>query len=88
MGLKKAKIQQGYDLIGDIHGCGQSLERLLKKMDYQHLHGCYRHSTRKAIFVGDIVDRGPRIREALHIVKDMVDEAVSDEQIKNAHFNY
>lgn len=87
MGLKKAKVQQGYDLIGDIHGCGQSLERLLKKMDYQYLHGCYRHPTRKVIFVGDIVDRGPRIREALHIVKDMVDEGQAEIVLGNHEYN-
>lgn len=87
MGLKKAKIQQGYDLIGDVHGCGQSLERLLKKMDYQYVHGCYRHATRKVIFVGDIVDRGPRIREALHIVKDMVDEGQAEIVLGNHEYN-
>lgn len=87
MGLKKAKVQQSYDLIGDIHGCGQSLERLLKKMDYQYLHGCYRHPSRKVIFVGDIVDRGPRIREALHIVKDMVDGGQAEIVLGNHEYN-
>lgn len=69
---------QGYDLIGDVHGCAQSLERLLRKLDYRHVRGCFRHATRKVIFVGDIVDRGPRIREALHIVKDMVDQGQAE----------
>lgn len=87
MGLKKTNAQQGYDLIGDIHGCGQSLERLLQKMGYQHLHGCYRHTSRKVIFVGDIVDRGPRIREALHIVKDMVDAGQAEIVLGNHEYN-
>jgi hypothetical protein len=30
-------------------------------------------TARQALFLGDIVDRGPRIREALHIVHDMVE---------------
>lgn len=87
MGFKKAKIQQGYDLIGDIHGCGHSLERLLKKMGYLYMHGCYRHPSRKVIFVGDIVDRGPRIREALHIVKDMVDQGQAEIVLGNHEYN-
>ncbi|MFV1871882.1 MAG: metallophosphoesterase [Oleiphilus sp.] len=87
MGLKKDKVQQGYDLIGDIHGCGRSLEKLLRKMDYQHVHGCFRHATRKVIFVGDIVDRGPRIREALHIVKDMVDQGQAEIVLGNHEYN-
>ena len=41
MGLKKTNAQQGYDLIGDIHGCGQSLERLLQKMGYQPMLDTY-----------------------------------------------
>ena len=61
----------GYDLIGDIHGCGRTLVRLLEKLGYARQGGCYRHPSRKAIFVGDIIDRGPRIREALSTVRAM-----------------
>jgi hypothetical protein len=78
---------QGYDLIGDVHGCALSLERLLKKMDYQYVNGCFRHARRKVIFIGDIVDRGPRIREALHIVKDMVDAGQAEIVLGNHEFN-
>ncbi len=87
MSFKVAKVQQGYDLIGDVHGCGRSLVRLLEKMGYHHLHGCYRHPTRKVIFVGDIIDRGPRIREALHIVKDMVDHGQAEIVLGNHEYN-
>jgi len=79
--------KQGYDLIGDVHGCAHSLESLLLKMDYQHSKGCYRHKSRKVIFVGDIVDRGPRIREALHIVKDMVDREQAEIVLGNHEYN-
>lgn len=64
---------QGYDLIGDIHGCAASLELLLQKMGYSKQQGVYSHPERKVVFLGDIVDRGPRIREAVHLVKAMVD---------------
>jgi Calcineurin-like phosphoesterase len=81
------KSVQGYDLIGDVHGCAQALERLLKAMGYTHSRGCYRHPKRKVIFVGDIVDRGPRIREALHIVKDMVDQGEAEIVLGNHEYN-
>ncbi|MBU2887147.1 metallophosphoesterase [Gilvimarinus agarilyticus] len=61
------------DIIGDVHGCANTLQRLLQKLDYQKVAGVYRNPQRKVVFVGDIVDRGPRIREALAIVRDMVD---------------
>ncbi|UTW07404.1 metallophosphoesterase [Pseudomonas benzenivorans] len=63
---------RGYDLIGDIHGCAHTLERLLDALGYRLRDGVWRHPRRQAIFLGDLVDRGPRIREALHLVHDMV----------------
>ncbi len=64
---------KGYDIIGDVHGCAWTLAKLLDKLGYQKEHNLYWHPSRQAVFVGDIVDRGPRIREALHLVKNMVD---------------
>lgn len=81
------KAVQGYDLIGDVHGCAKALERLLQALGYEHKKGCYRHPQRKVIFVGDIVDRGPRIREALHIVKDMVDQGQAEMVLGNHEYN-
>lgn len=78
---------QGYDLIGDVHGCANTLQALLKKLGYEHRNGCYRHKTRKVIFVGDIVDRGPHIREALHVVKDMVDSGEAEIVLGNHEYN-
>jgi hypothetical protein len=64
---------RGYDLIGDVHGCGRSLARLLEQMGYRQQGGVWRHPQRMALFLGDIIDRGPRIREALHLVHAMVE---------------
>lgn len=64
---------RGYDLIGDVHGCAHSLERLLDQLGYRRQGGVWRHARRMALFLGDIIDRGPRVREALHIVHDMVE---------------
>ncbi|MCZ4323939.1 metallophosphoesterase [Pseudomonas anguilliseptica] len=63
---------RGYDLIGDIHGCAKTLEHLLSTLGYSQQGGVWQHPKRMAIFLGDLVDRGPRIRETLHLVRDMV----------------
>ncbi|RDH44859.1 metallophosphoesterase [Zooshikella ganghwensis] len=82
-----ADTADGYDLIGDIHGCARALVLLLKKLGYRQYRGCFRHPRRQAIFMGDIVDRGPRIRDALHIVKDMVDHDQAHIVMGNHEFN-
>ncbi|MCO7516025.1 metallophosphoesterase [Pseudomonas guariconensis] len=64
---------RSFDIIGDVHGCALTLERLLDTLGYKRVGGVWRHPWRQALFLGDIVDRGPRIREALHIVHDMVE---------------
>jgi len=53
-----------YDLIGDIHGHADALRRLLATLDYTRHQGGYRHSDRRAIFLGDFIDRGPGCRFA------------------------
>lgn len=77
----------GYDLIGDVHGCGVTLARLLERMGYRLQRGVYRHPQRRAIFVGDIIDRGPRVREALHLVRAMVEQGEALIVIGNHEFN-
>jgi hypothetical protein len=62
-----------YDLIGDIHGHADELVRLLGALGYRRTRTSYRHPDRKAIFVGDFIDRGPKIREVLDIVRPMVE---------------
>lgn len=66
------EADRGYDLIGDVHGCADALQELLELMGYRCLAGVWRHPRRKAIFLGDLIDRGPKIRETLHLVHDMV----------------
>ena len=62
-----------HDLIGDIHGHADALQRLLRQLGYSRHKGVYKHSERQAIFLGDFVDRGPQIRETLELVRPMVD---------------
>ncbi len=63
-----------YDLVGDIHGYADELVQLLEALGYQEVQGTYRHCERKAIFVGDFIDRGPKIRQVLEIVRPMVEQ--------------
>jgi protein phosphatase len=72
-----------FDLIGDVHGCADELEELLATLGYQSNDApfdasadsgpTYTHPAgRKAVFVGDLVDRGPRNLDAVRIVRNMV----------------
>ncbi len=61
-----------FDVIGDIHGQAGLLCSLLSKLGYHELDNVWRHPQRTAVFVGDIIDRGPEIRESLAIVRSMV----------------
>lgn len=64
-----------FDIIGDIHGCYHELAELLEQMGYQSIpdDGIYRHPEgRKAVLVGDLVDRGPHSDLVLELVMNMV----------------
>lgn len=72
-----------FDIIGDIHGCADELELLLEKLGYvweelpeksfYTYDRVYKHPEgRKAIFLGDLVDRGPRILDSYQLVHHMV----------------
>ncbi|MFP5285878.1 MAG: polynucleotide kinase-phosphatase, partial [Thermoanaerobaculia bacterium] len=57
-----------FDIIGDVHGCADELEELLDRLGYsdgRHPEG------RKVVFLGDLVDRGPRVPDVLRIAMDM-----------------
>lgn len=75
------------DLIGDIHGHADELEELLLKLGYTKVDGVYSHKNRKALFVGDYIDRGPKIRETLQIVKSMVDSDNAIALMGNHEYN-
>ncbi len=62
-----------YDLIGDLHGYADELIQLLEILGYRLGEGCYRHPSRKVIFLGDFIDRGPKIGQVLHLVRPMLE---------------
>ncbi len=67
-----------FDVIGDIHGCRAELETLLTELGYpiaRDEHGRAigaHHPSRRAVFVGDLVDRGPDTPGVLRLVMGMV----------------
>jgi hypothetical protein len=75
------------DFIGDIHGHADKLEALLLKLGYAKNKGAYAHPDRKVLFVGDYIDRGPKIRETLEIVKSMVDSENAIALMGNHEYN-
>ena len=62
-----------FDIIGDVHGCCDELIELLGKLGYSEgPPGAWGHPERKAIFLGDLVDRGPKIPEVVRLVMESV----------------
>jgi protein phosphatase len=62
-----------FDIIGDVHGCFDELTELLEKLDYTvSADGtCVPPEGRRLIFVGDLVDRGPKSPEVVRLVMDI-----------------
>ena len=81
------KLADGYDIIGDVHGEADALERLLEKLGYAPVDGCWQHSSRKAIFLGDFIDRGPEQKRVLEIVMPMVQSGKALAVMGNHEFN-
>ncbi len=82
--------QDGFDIIGDVHGCANALQILLHQLGYRSKNGVFRYAgsaKRSAIFLGDLIDRGPQIRETLAIVKAMVDEGEAQMVLGNHEFS-
>jgi protein phosphatase len=68
-----------FDIVGDVHGCCDELEQLLQVLGYARREDAgvdgpvYAHPAgRKAVFLGDLVDRGPRVLDTVKLVRAMV----------------
>ncbi len=63
-----------FDIIGDVHGCFDELIELLSQLGYSttDVDQIVPPPGRKAVFLGDLVDRGPKTPEVLKIVMSMV----------------
>ncbi|MEX1046996.1 MAG: polynucleotide kinase-phosphatase [Actinomycetota bacterium] len=64
-----------FDIIGDVHGCFEELVELLGEMGWEVdtlAHTASHPGSRKAVFLGDLVDRGPDSPGVLRLVMNMV----------------
>ena len=75
------------DIIGDVHGQYDKLVGLLSHMGYRETGGAWRHSSRSVIFVGDLIDRGPKQLATLDLVRGMVDAGSARCVMGNHEFN-
>ncbi|MYD99262.1 MAG: polynucleotide kinase-phosphatase [Gammaproteobacteria bacterium] len=71
-----------FDIIGDVHGCGDELEALLTELGYRvdregESFAISHPEARRLVFLGDLVDRGPRVADCLRLVMDAVDDGVA-----------
>src|SRR5262249_34251479 len=70
-----------FDIVGDVHGCFEELTALLQALGYVIARdepdpavavSASHPGGRRAVFLGDLVDRGPGICEVLRLVMGMV----------------
>jgi hypothetical protein len=76
-----------FDVIGDIHGHYDPLVALLNHLGYGEVQGVWRHPERQAVFVGDLIDRGPRQLGVVDLVRGMVEAGAARCILGNHEFN-
>lgn len=74
-------------MIGDVHGEHDALVRLLTELGYSRRDGAWRHAARSAVFVGDLIDRGPQQVEVVHLVREMQDAGTALVTMGNHEWN-
>lgn len=78
----------GYDVIGDIHGQGAKLEALLQRLGYARRGESWvPPAGRQAVFLGDLIDRGPEQLKVIGIVRAMIDSGHARAVMGNHEFN-
>ncbi|MEP6389016.1 MAG: metallophosphoesterase [Halioglobus sp.] len=85
--MTNATLPAGYDVIGDVHGHGDELLALLEKLGYYHDGVSYTHEERKALFLGDFVDRGDQQKLVLRTVMAMCNRGSARAIMGNHEFN-
>jgi hypothetical protein len=70
--------QQSIDLVGDIHGAVDRLRKLIEKLGYRKSEGRWSHPDQhRLVFLGDYADKGPRVAEAIELVRELCDARVA-----------
>lgn len=79
--FNKSEDKGPFDIIGDVHGCFDELIALLQKLGYAFSQDSLDIITgppgRKIVFVGDLVDRGPKVTEVLKLVISIVEKGLA-----------
>ena len=76
------------DVIGDIHGYADKLVGLLLQLGYVHNGECFiPPAGHRALFIGDLIDRGSQQVATLEIVFAMLDADVADAVMGNHEYN-
>lgn len=75
------------DVVGDVHGQFDKLVGLLRYLGYRETSGAWRHQNRTAVFVGDLIDRGPQQLATIELVRAMVDAGAAQCVMGNHEFN-
>lgn len=83
----KKHIHGPFDIIGDVHGCFEELVELLTKLGYsiERVDATQKNfgfnvtppAGRSAVFLGDLVDRGPDSPSVLRLIMSMVNAGVA-----------
>jgi len=81
------KLDYQFDIIGDIHGYSSVLTKLLILLGYRNEKGIWKHNDRKAIFVGDFVNRGPDSKGVMKIIRNMVENGYGYTVLGNHELN-
>ena len=76
-----------YDVIGDVHGQAGKLKALLRKLGYTESGSWKPPAGRQAVFLGDLIDRGPEQVEVVRIVRGMMDAGDAHCVMGNHEFN-
>ena len=76
------------DIIGDVHGYADKLVGLLEQLGYIHNgHYFVPPKGHRAIFIGDLIDRGSQQVATLEIVFAMLEAGVADAVMGNHEYN-
>ncbi|GAA1931445.1 polynucleotide kinase-phosphatase [Nocardioides lentus] len=76
----RRELRGPFDVVGDVHGCASELRTLLLELGWTvqedgagRAVGAHHPEGRTAVFVGDLVDRGPDTPGVLRLVAGMVE---------------
>jgi len=76
------------DIVGDVHGQFDALDKLLKQLEYGCSGQQWSHPKgRTLLFLGDLIDRGPKCREVVQTVRALVEQGIAICLMGNHEFN-